>query len=197
MALSDWALRWRTGGMGLSWRFGVLKELLKRETLTSVNQCSRLLLLVFLGSRSPQWGLEIERLQGLMKMRNLLNLFGSDKKELRKPLKVMDFWRRAWGPFIRSLSRISLLISAERDFHLFPLRCLLRLFLQKNAVDLVSRSWLLVVQEQEKTTTLAFLAQFLAGGSRVHLVDGRTKLQALRLASKVSDVTLFNSSNGA
>ncbi len=88
----------------------------------------------------------------------------------------MDFGEP--GVFIRSLSlRMSLLITD--DFCYFLCSCFKIVLQRERLLILKSLPGLGLFGKsgagKETTTLLAFLAQFLAGGSQVCLVDGRTR----------------------
>ncbi len=125
------------------------------------------------------------RLPGLDEDEKHWTYFSSDKKkDWGKPLRWWTFglWEPGgvysglypWGcPSDKRRRDFSECISS---------RCLLKIVLQKTTVDFEKSQVLacLVSQEQEHFFLfLLFLAQFLAGGSQVYLVDSKTRLQAL------------------
>ncbi len=162
---------------GESWKGGLLKL---REALTcfldvqSVNQCSRLLLLVFLGSKSLRdwWGVKSKwKLQGLMKMRNCWTGSVATRKDWEAAEVKVDFLAETWNclfglyPYedVASDKRL------ERDFCYF----LCGAFLDCSAEGLIlirEKSQVLAClsksgAEKQQRFLLSWL-EFLAGGSR-------------------------------
>ena len=206
------ASKWRTWWSRWSYykRFGVLKgwKLLKlREALTrafldvqSVNPMLKTSLVgvPWVEVLGTDGGLEvkIERLPGLDEDEKLAELISVATRKDWEAFEVVDFWREPGGVYsvfmledVGSDKRLDVgsVISSTVPFKIVLQKGLIVDFEKSPGLGLFGKSG------AGKTTTLiAFLAQFLAGGSQVYLVDGKNELQALsnvlQRASGVSDV---------
>lgn len=206
------ASKWRTwwSRWGYYKRFGVLKgwKLLKlREALTrafldvqSVNPMLKTSLVgvPWIETVATDGGLEvkIERLPGLDEDEKLAELISVATRKDWEAFEVVDFWREPGGVYsvfmledVASDKRLDVgsVISSTVPFKIVLQEGLIVDFEKSPGLGLFGKSG-----AGKTTTLLAFLAQFLAGGSQVYLVDGKNELQALsnvlQRASGVSDV---------
>lgn len=206
------ASKWRTWWSRWSYykRFGVLKgwKLLKlREALTrafldvqSVNPMLKTSLVgvPWVEVLGTDGGLEvkIERLPGLDEDERLAELISVATRKDWEAFEVVDFWREPGGVYsvfvledVGSDKRLDVgsVISSAVPFKIVLQKGLIVDFEKSPGLGLFGKSG-----AGKTTTLLAFLAQFLAGGSQVYLVDGKNELQALsnvlQRASGVSDV---------
>lgn len=206
------ASKWRTWWSRWSYykRFGVLKgwKLLKlREALTrafldvqSVNPMLKTSLVgvPWVEVLGTDGGLEvkIERLPGLDEDEKLAELISVATRKDWEAFEVVDFWREPGGVYsvfmledVGSDKRLDVgsVISSTVPFKIVLQKGLIVDFEKSPGLGLFGKSG-----AGKTTTLLAFLAQFLAGGSQVYLVDGKNELQALsnvlQRASGVSDV---------
>lgn len=206
------ASKWRTWWSRWSYykRFGVLKgwKLLKlREALTrafldvqSVNPMLKTSLVgvPWVEVLGTDGGLEvkIERLPGLDEDEKLSELISVATRKDWEAFEVVDFWREPGGVYsvfmledVGSDKRLDVgsVISSTVPFKIVLQKGLIVDFEKSPGLGLFGKSG-----AGKTTTLLAFLAQFLAGGSQVYLVDGKNELQALsnvlQRASGVSDV---------
>lgn len=206
------ASNWRTWWSRWSYykRFGVLKgwKLLKlREALTrafldvqSVNPMLKTSLVgvPWVEVLGTDGGLEvkIERLPGLDEDEKLAELISVATRKDWEAFEVVDFWREPGGVYsvfmledVGSDKRLDVgsVISSTVPFKIVLQKGLIVDFEKSPGLGLFGKSG-----AGKTTTLLAFLAQFLAGGSQVYLVDGKNELQALsnvlQRASGVSDV---------
>ena len=206
------ASKWRTWWSRWSYykRFGVLKgwKLLKlREALTrafldvqSVNPMLKTSLVgvPWVEVLGTDGGLEvkIERLPGLDEDERLAELISVATRKDWEAFEVVDFWREPGGVYsvfmledVASDKRLDVgsVISSTVPFKIVLQKGLIVDFEKSPGLGLFGKSG-----AGKTTTLLAFLAQFLAGGSQVYLVDGKNELQALsnvlQRASGVSDV---------
>ena len=206
------ASKWRTWWSRWSYykRFGVLKgwKLLKlREALTrafldvqSVNPMLKTSLVgvPWIETVATDGGLEvrIERLPGLDEDEKLAELISVATRKDWEAFEVVDFWREPGGVYsvfiledVASDKRLDVtsVISSAVPFKIVLQKGLVVDFEKSPGLGLFGKSG-----AGKTTTLLSFLAQFLAGGSQVYLVDGKNELQALsnvlQRASGVSDV---------
>ena len=206
------ASKWRTwwSRWGYYKQFGVLKawKLLKlREALTrafldvqSVNPMLKTSLVgvPWIEIQGTDGGLEvkIERLPGLDEDEKLAELISVATRKDWEAFEVVDFWREPGGVYsvfvledVASDKRLDVtsVISSAVPFKIVLQKGLIVDFEKSPGLGLFGKSG-----AGKTTTLLAFLAQFLAGGSQVYLVDGKNELQALsnvlQRASGVSDV---------
>lgn len=206
------ASKWRTWWSRWSYykRFGVLKgwKLLKlREALTrafldvqSVNPMLKTSLVgvPWIETVATDGGLEvrIERLPGLDEDEKLAELISVATRKDWEAFEVVDFWREPGGVYsvfmledVASDKRLDVgsVISSTVPFKIVLQKGLTVDFEKSPGLGLFGKSG-----AGKTTTLLSFLAQFLAGGSQVYLVDGKNELQALsnvlQRASGVSDV---------
>lgn len=206
------ASKWRTwwSRWGYYKRFGVLKgwKLLKlREALTrafldvqSVNPMLKTSLVgvPWIETVATDGGLEvkIERLPGLDEDEKLAELISVATRKDWEAFEVVDFWREPGGVYsvfmledVASDKRLDVgsVISSTVPFKIVLQKGLVVDFEKSPGLGLFGKSG-----AGKTTTLLSFLAQFLAGGSQVYLVDGKNELQALsnvlQRASGVSDV---------
>ena len=206
------ASKWRTwwSRWGYYKQFGVLKgwKLLKlREALTrafldvqSVNPMLKTSLVgvPWIEIQGTDGGLEvkIERLPGLDEDEKLAELISVATRKDWEAFEVMDFWREPGGVYsvfmledVASDKRLDVgsVISSTVPFKIVLQKGLIVDFEKSPGLGLFGKSG-----AGKTTTLLFFLAQFLAGGSQVYLVDGKNELQALsnvlQRASGVSDV---------
>lgn len=206
------ASKWRTwwSRWGYYKRFGVLKgwKLLKlREALTrafldvqSVNPMLKTSLVgvPWIEIQGIDGGLEvkIERLPGLDEDEKLAELISVATRKDWEAFEVVNFWREPGGVYsvfvledVASDKRLDVgsVISSTVPFKIVLQKGLTIDFEKSPGLGLFGRSG-----SGKTTTLLSFLAQFLAGGSQVYLVDGKNELQALsnalQRASGVSDV---------
>lgn len=206
------ASKWRTWWSRWSYykRFGVLKgwKLLKlREALTrafldvqSVNPMLKTSLVgvPWIETVATDGGLEvkIERLPGLDEDEKLAELISVATRKDWEAFEVVDFWREPGGVYsvfmledVASDKRLDVgsVISSTVPFKIVLQKGLAVDFEKSPGLGLFGKSG-----AGKTTTLLSFLAQFLAGGSQVYLVDGKNELQALsnvlQRASGVSDV---------
>lgn len=206
------ASKWRTwwSRWGYYKRFGVLKgwKLLKlREALTrafldvqSVNPMLKTSLVgvPWVEVLGTDGGLEvkIERLPGLDEDEKLAELISVATRKDWEAFEVVDFWREPGGVYsvfmledVASDKRLDVgsVISSTVPFKIVLQKGLTVDFEKSPGLGLFGKSG-----AGKTTTLLSFLAQFLAGGSQVYLVDGKNELQALsnvlQRASGVSDV---------
>lgn len=206
------ASKWRTwwSRWGYYKRFGVLKgwKLLKlREALTrafldvqSVNPMLKTSLVgvPWIETVATDGGLEvkIERLPGLDEDEKLAELISVATRKDWEAFEVVDFWREPGGVYsvfiledTASDKRLDVtsVISSAVPFKIVLQKGLTVDFEKSPGLGLFGKSG-----SGKTTTLLSFLAQFLAGGSQVYLVDGKNELQALsnvlQRASGVSDV---------
>lgn len=206
------ASKWRTwwSRWGYYKRFGVLNgwKLLKlREALTrafldvqSVNPMLKTSLVgvpwIELLASDGVLEVKIERLPGLDEDERLAELISVATRKDWEAFEVVDFWREPGGVYsvfiledVASDKRLDVtsVISSAVPFKIALQKGLIVDFEKSPGLGLFGKSG-----AGKTTTLLAFLAQFLAGGSQVYLVDGKNELQALsnvlQRASGVSDV---------
>ena len=206
------ASKWRTwwSRWGYYKRFGVLKgwKLLKlREALTrafldvqSVNPMLKTSLVgvpwVEVLGTDGGLAVKIERLPGLDEDEKLAELISVATRKDWEAFEVVDFWREPGGVYsvfiledVASDKRLDVtsVISSTVPFKIVLQKGLTVDFEKSPGLGLFGKSG-----AGKTTTLLSFLAQFLAGGSQVYLVDGKNELQALsnvlQRASGVSDV---------
>lgn len=206
------ASKWRTWWSRWSYykRFGVLKawKLLKlREALTrafldvqSVNPMLKTSLVgvpwIEIQGTDEVLEVKIERLPGLDEDEKLAELISVATRKDWEAFEVVDFWREPGGVYsvfiledVGSDKRLDVtsVISSAVPFKIVLQKGLTVDFEKSPGLGLFGKSG-----AGKTTTLLAFLAQFLAGGSQVYLVDGKNELQALsnvlERASGVSDV---------
>lgn len=206
------ASKWRTwwSRWGYYKQFGVLKawKLLKlREALTrafldvqSVNPMLKTSLVgvpwIEIQGTDGVLQVKIERLPGLDEDEKLAELISVATRKDWEAFEVVDFWREPGGVYsvfvledFASDKRLDVtsVISSAVPFKIALQKGLIVDFEKSPGLGLFGKSG-----AGKTTTLLAFLAQFLAGGSQVYLVDGKNELQALsnvlQRASGVSDV---------
>lgn len=206
------ASKWRTwwSRWGYYKRFGVLNgwKLLKlREALTrafldvqSVNPMLKTSLVgvpwIEILASDGVLEVKIERLPGLDEDEKLAELISVATRKDWEAFEVVDFWREPGGVYsvfiledVASDKRLDVgsVISSTVPFKIVLQKGLVVDFEKSPGLGLFGKSG-----AGKTTTLLAFLAQFLAGGSQVYLVDGKNELQALsnvlQRASGVSDV---------
>ena len=206
------ASKWRTWWSRWSYykRFGVLNgwKLLKlREALTrafldvqSVNPMLKTSLVgvpwIEIQGTDEVLEVKIERLPGLDEDEKLAELISVATRKDWEAFEVVDFWREPGGVYsvfiledVGSDKRLDVtsVISSAVPFKIVLQKGLTVDFEKSPGLGLFGKSG-----AGKTTTLLAFLAQFLAGGSQVYLVDGKNELQALsnvlERASGVSDV---------
>lgn len=206
------ASKWRTwwSRWGYYKRFGVLNgwKLLKlREALTrafldvqSVNPMLKTSLVgvpwVEVLGTDGVLEVKIERLPGLDEDEKLAELISVATRKDWEAFEVVDFWREPGGVYsvfilenVASDKRLDVtsVISSAVPFKIVLQKGLIVDFEKSPGLGLFGKSG-----AGKTTTLLSFLAQFLAGGSQVYLVDGKNELQALsnvlQRASGVSDV---------
>lgn len=206
------ASKWRTwwSRWGYYKRFGVLNgwKLLKlREALTrafldvqSVNPMLKTSLVgvpwIEILESDGVLEVKIERLPGLDEDEKLAELISVATRKDWEAFEVVDFWREPGGVYsvfvledVASDKRLDVtsVISSAVPFQIVLQKGLAVDFEKSPGLGLFGKSG-----AGKTTTLLAFLAQFLAGGSQVYLVDGKNELQALsnvlQRASGVSDV---------
>lgn len=206
------ASKWRTwwSRWGYYKQFGVLKawKLLKlREALTrafldvqSVNPMLKTSLVgvpwIEIQGTDGVLQVKIERLPGLDEDEKLAELISVATRKDWEAFEVVDFWREPGGVYsvfiledVASDKRLDVtsVISSTVPFKIVLQKGLTVDFEKSPGLGLFGKSG-----AGKTTTLLAFLAQFLAGGSQVYLVDGKNELQALsnvlQRASGVSDV---------
>ena len=206
------ASKWRTwwSRWGYYKRFGVLNgwKLLKlREALTrafldvqSVNPMLKTSLVgvpwIEILASDGVLEVKIERLPGLDEDEKLAELISVATRKDWEAFEVVDFWREPGGVYsvfiledVGSDKRLDVgsVISSAVPFKIVLQKGLAVDFEKSPGLGLFGKSG-----SGKTTTLLSFLAQFLAGGSQVYLVDGKNELQALsnvlQRASGVSDV---------
>lgn len=206
------ASKWRTWWSRWSYykRFGVLKgwKMLKlREALTrafldvqSVNPMLKTSLVgvpwIEIQGTDEVLEVKIERLPGLDEDEKLAELISVATRKDWEAFEVVDYWREPGGVYsvfiledVASDKRLDVtsVISSAVPFKIVLQKGLVVDFEKSPGLGLFGKSG-----AGKTTTLLAFLAQFLAGGSQVYLVDGKNELQALsnvlQRASGVSDV---------
>lgn len=206
------ASKWRTWWSRWSYykRFGVLNgwKLLKlREALTrafldvqSVNPMLKTSLVgvpwIEILASDGVLEVKIERLPGLDEDEKLAELISVATRKDWEAFEVVDFWREPGGVYsvfilenVASDKRLDVtsVISSAVPFKIVLQKGLVVDFEKSPGLGLFGKSG-----AGKTTTLLSFLAQFLAGGSQVYLVDGKNELQALsnvlQRASGVSDV---------
>lgn len=206
------ASKWRTwwSRWGYYKRFGVLNgwKLLKlREALTrafldvqSVNPMLKTSLVgvpwIELLASDGVLEVKIERLPGLDEDEKLAELISVATRKDWEAFEVVDYWREPGGVYsvfilddVASDKRLDVtsVISSTVPFKIVLQKGLIVDFEKSPGLGLFGKSG-----AGKTTTLLSFLAQFLAGGSQVYLVDGKNELQALsnvlQRASGVSDV---------
>lgn len=206
------ASKWRTwwSRWGYYKRFGVLNgwKLLKlREALTrafldvqSVNPMLKTSLVgvpwIEILASDGVLEVKIERLPGLDEDERLAELISVATRKDWEAFEVVDFWREPGGVYsvfilenVASDKRLDVtsVISSAVPFKIVLQKGLIVDFEKSPGLGLFGKSG-----AGKTTTLLSFLAQFLAGGSQVYLVDGKNELQALsnvlQRASGVSDV---------
>lgn len=206
------ASKWRTwwSRWGYYKRFGVLNgwKLLKlREALTrafldvqSVNPMLKTSLVgvpwIEIQGTDGVLEVKIERLPGLDEDEKLAELISVATRKDWEAFEVVDYWREPGGVYsvfmledVASDKRLDVtsVISSTVPFKIVLQKGLIVDFEKSPGLGLFGKSG-----AGKTTTLLAFLAQFLAGGSQVYLVDGKNELQALsnvlERASGVSDV---------
>lgn len=206
------ASKWRTwwSRWGYYKRFGVLNgwKLLKlREALTrafldvqSVNPMLKTSLVgvpwIEILASDGVLEVKIERLPGLDEDEKLAELISVATRKDWEAFEVVDFWREPGGVYsvfiledVGSDKRLDVtsVISSTVPFKIVLQKGLIVDFEKSPGLGLFGKSG-----AGKTTTLLSFLAQFLAGGSQVYLVDGKNELQALsnvlQRASGVSDV---------
>lgn len=200
-----WWSRW-----GYYKRFGVLKgwKLLKlREALTrafldvqSVNPMLKTSLVgvPWIEIKGADGGLEvkIERLPGMDEDEKLAEIISVATRKDWEAFEVVDYWREPGGVYsvfvledVASDKRLDVasVISSTVPFKIVLQKGLTVDFEKSPGLGLFGKSG-----SGKTTTLLAFLAQFLAGGSQVYLVDGKSELEVLsnvlQRATGVSDV---------
>ena len=206
------ASKWRTwwSRWGYYKRFGVLNgwKLLKlREALTrafldvqSVNPMLKTSLVgvpwIEILASDGVLEVKIERLPGLDEDEKLAEIISVATRKDWEAFEVVDFWREPGGVYsvfiledVASDKRLDVtsVISSAVPFKIVLQKGLIVDFEKSPGLGLFGKSG-----AGKTTTLLSFLAQFLAGGSQVYLVDGKNELQALsnvlQRASGVSDV---------
>lgn len=206
------ASKWRTwwSRWGYFKRFGLLKgwKMLKlREALTrafldvqSVNPMLKTSLVgvpwIEILASDGVLEVKIERLPGLDEDEKLAELISVATRKDWEAFEVVDYWREPGGVYsvfiledVASDKRLDVtsVISSAVPFKIVLQKGLVVDFEKSPGLGLFGRSG-----SGKTTTLLFFLAQFLAGGSQVYLVDGKNELQALsnvlQRASGVSDV---------
>lgn len=206
------ASKWRTwwSRWGYFKRFGLLKgwKMLKlREALTrafldvqSVNPMLKTSLVgvpwIEILESDGVLEVKIERLPGLDEDEKLAELISVATRKDWEAFEVVDFWREPGGVYsvfiledVASDKRLDVtsVISSAVPFKIVLQKGLIVDFEKSPGLGLFGKSG-----AGKTTTLLSFLAQFLAGGSQVYLVDGKNELQALsnvlQRASGVSDV---------
>lgn len=206
------ASKWRTwwSRWGYYKRFGVLNgwKLLKlREALTrafldvqSVNPMLKTSLVgvpwIEILESDGVLEVKIERLPGLDEDEKLAELISVATRKDWEAFEVVDFWREPGGVYsvfvledVASDKRLDVtsVISSAVPFKIVLQKGLIVDFEKSPGLGLFGKSG-----AGKTTTLLSVLAQFLAGGSQVYLVDGKNELQALsnvlQRASGVSDV---------
>lgn len=206
------ASKWRTwwSRWGYYKRFGVLngwKMLKLREALTrafldvqSVNPMLKTSLVgvpwIEILASDGVLEVKIERLPGLDEDEKLAELISVATRKDWEAFEVVDFWREPGGVYsvfilenVASDKRLDVtsVISSAVPFKIVLQKGLIVDFEKSPGLGLFGKSG-----AGKTTTLLSFLAQFLAGGSQVYLVDGKNELQALsnvlQRASGVSDV---------
>lgn len=206
------ASKWRTwwSRWGYYKRFGVLNgwKLLKlREALTrafldvqSVNPMLKTSLVgvpwIEILASDGVLEVKIERLPGLDEDEKLAELISVATRKDWEAFEVVDFWREPGGVYsvfilenVASDKRLDVtsVISSAVPFKIVLQKGLIVDFEKSPGLGLFGKSG-----AGKTTTLLSVLAQFLAGGSQVYLVDGKNELQALsnvlQRASGVSDV---------
>lgn len=206
------ASKWRTwwSRWGYYKRFGLLKgwKMLKlREALTrafldvqSVNPMLKTSLVgvpwIEILASDGVLEVKIERLPGLDEDEKLAELISVATRKDWEAFEVVDFWREPGGVYsvfvledVASDKRLDVtsVISSAVPFKIVLQKGLVVDFEKSPGLGLFGKSG-----AGKTTTLLSFLAQFLAGGSQVYLVDGKNELQALsnvlQRASGVSDV---------
>jgi len=206
------ASKWRTwwSRWGYYKQFGVLKawKLLKlREALTrafldvqSVNPMLKTSLVgvpwIEIQGTDGVLQVKIERLPGLDEDEKLAELISVATRKDWEAFEVVDFWREPGGVYSVFMLEdvgsdkcldVGSVISSTVPFKIVLQKGLVVDFEKSPGLGLFGKSG-----AGKTTTLLAFLAQFLAGGSQVYLVDGKNELQALsnvlQRASGVSDV---------
>lgn len=206
------ASKWRTwwSRWGYYKQFGVLKawKLLKlREALTrafldvqSVNPMLKTSLVgvpwIEIQGTDGVLQVKIERLPGLDEDERLAELISVATRKDWEAFEVVDFWREPGGVYsvfiledVASDKRLDVtsVISSTVPFKIVLQKGLTVDFEKSPGLGLFGKSG-----AGKTTTLLSVLAQFLAGGSQVYLVDGKNELQALsnvlQRASGVSDV---------
>lgn len=206
------ASKWRTwwSRWGYYKRFGVLNgwKLLKlREALTrafldvqSVNPMLKTSLVgvpwIEILASDGVLEVKIERLPGLDEDEKLAELISVATRKDWEAFEVVDFWREPGGVYsvfilenVASDKRLDVtsVISSAVPFKIVLQKGLIVDFEKSPGLGLFGKSG-----AGKTTTLLSFLAEFLAGGSQVYLVDGKNELQALsnvlQRASGVSDV---------
>ena len=206
------ASKWRTwwSRWGYYKRFGVLngwKMLKLREALTrafldvqSVNPMLKTSLVgvpwIEILASDGGLAVKIERLPGLDEDEKLAELISVATRKDWEAFEVVDFWREPGGVYsvfilenVASDKRLDVtsVISSAVPFKIVLQKGLIVDFEKSPGLGLFGKSG-----AGKTTTLLSFLAQFLAGGSQVYLVDGKNELQALsnvlQRASGVSDV---------
>lgn len=206
------ASKWRTWWSRWSYfkRFGLLKgwKLLKlREALTrafldvqSVNPMLKTSLVgvpwIEIQGTDEVLEVKIERLPGLDEDEKLAELISVATRKDWEAFEVVDYWREPGGVYSVFILEdvasdkcldVTSVISSAVPFKIVLQKGLIVDFEKSPGLGLFGKSG-----SGKTTTLLAFLAQFLAGGSQVYLVDGKNELQALsnvlQRASGVSDV---------
>lgn len=206
------ASKWRTWWSRWSYykRFGLLNgwKLLKlREALTrafldvqSVNPMLKTSLVgvpwIEILASDGVLQVKIERLPGLDEDEKLAELISVATRKDWEAFEVVDFWREPGGVYSVFILEdvasdkcldVTSVISSAVPFKIVLQKGLIVDFEKSPGLGLFGKSG-----SGKTTTLLSFLAQFLAGGSQVYLVDGKNELQALsnvlQRASGVSDV---------
>ncbi len=189
-----------SAGLKKGWAPETQREALTCTDVQSVNQCSRLLLLVFAwvpkSSELMDLEVKIRKITRAWWDETCWTYFSSDKKKTGKQLR---WWTlaRAWG----GVYSVFILEGCRTDsrhgfWYCYFLRCLLRLFCRKTTVDFEKSQVLACFgksREQEKhsaSCSWLVLANWLPG---CLVEDGRSGLQralsnVLQRASGVSDV---------
>ena len=139
---------------------------------------------------------KIERLPGLDEDEKLAELISVATRKDWEAFEVVDFWREPGGVYsvfiledVASDKRLDVgsVISSTVPFKIVLQKGLTVDFEKSPGLGLFGRSG-----SGKTTTLLSFLAQFLAGGSQVYLVDGKSELEVLsnvlQRATGVSDV---------
>ena len=200
-----WWSRWgyyKRFGVLNGWKLQKLREALTRAFLDvqSVNPMLKTSLVgvpwIEILASDGVLEVKIERLPGLDEDEKLSELISVATRKDWEAFEVVDFWREPGGVYsvfiledVGSDKRLDVtsVISSAVPFKIVLQKGLIVDFEKSPGLGLFGKSG-----AGKTTTLLSFLAQFLAGGSQVYLVDGKNELQALsnvlQRASGVSDV---------